>query len=315
MKRLFLIGLCLAILGACTREEGETTPNTTIEKDMVMRILEMKNMRSSSPLYRHMQQQMTSMTASHNSKKNGTTAKKDTAYDYEEYQTCAKYTREEKDGFIIETWDYGTGCDDYGTLTKGKFINKWKENDADYYWETIYENYEQTYTYVDYGDGADSVQLINKTETYKMNGYYTSVFAKADLEADDDSYSGTYTSTENMTYEWNGIAYLSKGQSKTTYTPEKCTDLSGEFLYKQLDGSEEYVWTIIEPIVWDYECENTWVAVSGIEKYSWKTNDENEEAITNYGDGTCDNLVEITINGETEVVDMSEQPIICGVQE
>ncbi len=229
--------------------------------------------------------------------------------------TCAQYTREEKDGYIIETWDYGTGCEEYGVTTKGKYTTKWKENADSYFWETIYENYEQTYTYFDYGGyGEDTTGIEKKTETYRVNGYYNTLFKKDDIKIDSLDYTGVYTSEENVTFELNGTSYSSVGKSKTEYKNNKSTMLEGEYTYKEQNGTEEYRWNVVAPVVWDYECKNSWVAVSGIEHYTWRDAEGQGEMTLDYGDGACDNLVKVTENGETETVDMSKMIPIYGVE-
>jgi hypothetical protein len=46
--------------------------------------------------------------------------------------------------------------------------------------------------------------------------------------------------------------------------------------------------------------------VSGAENITTTENGETEEYSLDYGDGTCDNLAELTQNGETSVIDFGE---------
>ncbi|MEM8892973.1 MAG: hypothetical protein AAGC88_00260 [Bacteroidota bacterium] len=75
-------------------------------------------------------------------------------------------------------------------------------------------------------------------------------------------------------------------------------------------GSETYQSTVNSPIVEDYACDEqgVYVPVSGTISATYEIVEGDstftEDISIDYGDGTCDNIAEVTINGETESVDL-----------
>jgi hypothetical protein len=64
---------------------------------------------------------------------------------------------------------------------------------------------------------------------------------------------------------------------------------------------------VSEPLITDYKCTESWVPVSGIETITTTQNDgTSQEYSLNYGNGTCDNLAELTENGQTTTIDFGQ---------
>jgi hypothetical protein len=68
----------------------------------------------------------------------------------------------------------------------------------------------------------------------------------------------------------------------------------------------EYHYVVTEPLITDYRCTSSWVPVSGIETISTTEKGVVQEYSLNYGNGTCDNLAQLTQNGETSIIDFGD---------
>ncbi len=312
MKRIFIALIMMMTIMACNKNEERYSPERKIDKEMIRKAIELRNFKNNSKLNRFFQTQMTELTSTDFAEKQNPDNNTNEGYPHtvptwgSDTTTCAKYTFEKRNGYTIETWDYGNGCYEHGILTKGKFVTKWKENRGSYYWETLYLDYEQTYTYYDYAEGDSTASVEKKTEIQRINGYYNNLFEKKDLKFDSSGYSSIYTTEENLVCEWNNSSYTCVSKSKRKYSNGKTSILEGEFLYKSDNGGEEYRWNVIAPVVWDYEYEGAWLALSGTEHYWWKDAKGHGEFEIDYGDGTFDNLVTVTTNNETEIIDVSD---------
>jgi len=87
-------------------------------------------------------------------------------------------------------------------------------------------------------------------------------------------------------------------------TPNPINDekhVNGEAAGTTKNGTE-YTVEITETIVFKRSCGpfNVFIPVQGVKVYTWGTN----EKTIDYGDGECDRLVTITINGETEEIEL-----------
>jgi predicted small secreted protein len=220
----------------------------------------------------------------------------DTGYWYN--WTCAEVTEFiDEEGNNVTIYDYGVdGCDEWGSLVSGKITYIWSESNGVYYSEVIYENYsgygmtmngfsEYTYTFDDmnYGNEGDST-------VYSIN------------------WSGSSTCMEDivMSFEgegtWHYTADYSSEWDENSYTVHE-----GEYSCQNTSSGYGYTYTILEDLFYNYTCGwEIWVAVSGIEQIDYVDAEVSSTFLTNYGDGTCDNLASVTENGITYVVDFGE---------
>jgi len=221
----------------------------------------------------------------------------DTAY-WESW-TCAEVTEYiDNEGNYVTIYDYGVdGCDDWGSLIKGKVTYIWSQVENVYYSKVLYENYsawgmsmngysEYSYTMSDnmfFENPSDS-----STTSFVWSG---SSSCNEDMEM---SYEGseTFHYTANYSSEWDENSY---------------TVNEGYYSYKNITNSYEYTYTVIEDLFYNYECGwEIWVPVKGIEEIIYKDTELNTQFVTDYGDGTCDNIAQVTENGVVFTVDFGE---------
>lgn len=230
---------------------------------------------------------------------------KDTT-DFWEPVTCAKVSDfDNEDGTHTTIYDYGDGCDEYGSLTKGKITYIWKNFENNYTSEVIYDHY---YCWGMEMNGISKYSFTSNGESYvtindKENGSDSTVSIMPILI----NWSGSSTGHDDMliTYDdGNTCEYRSDYSNEWTNNSYKV--LQGEYYYASSSDGYEYHYLVNEPLVSNYDCGNTWVPVSGKETISTTENGETHEYSLDYGDGTCDNLAILTENGESSVVDFSE---------
>jgi hypothetical protein len=225
--------------------------------------------------------------------------------DYWDWWTCAVVTEYDNgDGTYTTIYDYGDGCDEYGSMMKGKITYIWKNEGDDYYSKVLYDHY--------YAYGLE------------MNGfseYYFTSDGNSYVEVDssgvpDDSgsapdivfyWSGTSSGEDNITMQYdNGETYSYTAHYANRWDNSSFTVLEGDFAYISEPAGYEYHYEVTNPLVYDYTCINTWVPVSGTETIHYADPDENYDFIIDYGNGSCDNLAMVIENGETSVVDFGE---------
>ncbi|WP_422358615.1 hypothetical protein [Reichenbachiella sp.] len=219
-----------------------------------------------------------------------------------EWTTCATETFEENsDGSYTWTLDYGVdGCEEYGYFMKGKLIETFVENGNEF---------SGTIEYVGFGD---EYSTMTGTETFSGT-WEDSGNSEDSTEWD---YSGSYEYTEDLTYLYKEDdveeEYTLKASGKETYDEEGFTQDEGEYTYTASNG-DFFSGVISVPLYYSYTCdsdfEDSWVFVdvSGVENFSYQEGDESGEFSINYGDGSCDNIISITENGETYDVDLGEE--------
>jgi hypothetical protein len=223
-----------------------------------------------------------------------------------QYWTCAKVTDfDNNDGTHTTIYDYGDGCDEFGYLTKGKITYIWSNTGDDYYSKVLYENFysygmemngfsEYSFTsdgnsYIEYdstGIGTDSTN-ITRDIIFNWSGSCTGK----------DSIIMTYDSGEKYSYSSN----FSNKWENSTYTV-----LEGEYTYKSEPDGYTYHYLVTSPLIYNYECPNTWVAVTGIETIHYNDATKTYDFMIDYGNGSCDNLATITENGESSEIDFGD---------
>jgi hypothetical protein len=220
--------------------------------------------------------------------------------------TCARVTDTiNEDGTHTTVYDYGVGCDEYGSLTKGKITYIWKEENNSYYSEVIYDHY--------YSYGVEMNGNSRYTFTSDGNSYYSS--------GSKENYGDSTVTIMPIIFNWSGtstghddVTMIYDDGNTTTYKSDY-SNVWDSVSYKVLEGdyyysstAEDYVYhyKVSEPLITDYRCTNAWVPVSGIETITTVEKGQTDEYSLNYGNGTCDNLAELTQNGETSIIDFGE---------
>jgi hypothetical protein len=222
--------------------------------------------------------------------------------------TCAQVSESDNgDGTHTTIYDYGDGCDEYGTLFRGKITYIWKNENNNYYSKVIYENY---YSYgvemngeSDYSFTSDGFSYITVDSTASSGDSTISI----EIMPVDFNWSGTSTGHEEITMVYddgNTISYSSDYSNAWDNNSYKV--YVGEYNYvSEVDGYE-YHYLVSEPLITDYTCIESWVPVSGVETITTIENEATTVYSLNYGSGNCDNLAELTENGKTSVIDFSE---------
>lgn len=226
-----------------------------------------------------------------------------------EWTSCAEQTfTENADGSFTWILDYGTdGCEEYGYTIKGKIIETYKEDG---------NTFTSSIEYVNFGD-----------DFYLMNGTssYSGTWSEPDFGAGEDtlmfSYSGSYTYAEDLMITTkdsvDGVLVeetIKLEASGSESYDEKGSTTNEGFSKYTLSNGDFYNTTISTPLYYSFECDTdlengsyVFVYVSGVESTSWQEGTESGEFSVNYGDGTCDNIITVTENGESYDVDLGEE--------
>jgi hypothetical protein len=206
-----------------------------------------------------------------------------------DWESCAQITKYvDENGYYVTVMDYGEqGCEEWGSFIKGKITSKWKEDENGSYFEEIYENYNA------WG------MTMNGTFSSTSQGnwpWYDST------DTGNNSFEIINICTENMTISFDtGATYTYVSSFKDKYTNNQYVILEGEFEYNSSDG-DNYSYRILEPVVTNFLCENSYIPVSGIEQWTESTTIYEID----YGNGNCDNKATITENGKVYEVDFDE---------
>jgi hypothetical protein len=227
--------------------------------------------------------------------------------------TCATVTEfDNNDGTHTTIFDYGSGCDEYGSMTKGKITYVWKNEGNDYYSKVLYEHFYsyglEMNGYSEYSFTSDGNSYIE----YDTTGIYGDSITTTGGVAFYWSGSSTGSDTMTMVYD-SGERYSYTSRFNNKWDNTSFTVLEGEYNCKSEPDSYSYHYVVNEPLVTNYECPNAWVPVMGIEAIHYKDLKEVYDFTIDYGEGACDNLATITENGESTIIDFGELlEIYCG---
>jgi hypothetical protein len=221
--------------------------------------------------------------------------------------TCAKVTESVNgDSTHTTVYDYGDGCDEYGSFTRGKVIYIWKNDNNKYTSEVIYEHY--------YSYGVEMNGSSRYTFTSNGNSYVT--VGTTEVSGDSTvsvmpvafNWSGTSEAHEEISMNFDdGSSTYYRADYSNEWDSASFKVLQGEYYFKNSSEGYAFHYLVAEPLISDYTCLESWVPVSGIETITTTQNDgATEEYTLNYGNGTCDNLAELTVNGQTTIVDFGQ---------
>lgn len=202
--------------------------------------------------------------------------------------TCATITREVVDQSIVTTIDFGTeNCEGPdGRLRRGIIIITRTGS----YWSG---EVNVSYTFDNYF--VDDNQILGSRV---FTGY---------INADENREStivtdGSIILADNagtITWQANHTRTVTQG-SDTWAKADDVIEITGYSSGTNVDG-ESFSSEILQPLVRDYSEDCYHYFVSGIVEI---TKADGTVIEINYGDGTCDNLIEVTINGVTEIVEL-----------
>jgi hypothetical protein len=222
-----------------------------------------------------------------------------------DYWTCATVTEyDNEDGTHTTVYDYGDGCDEFGSLTKGKITYIWKNEGNNYYSKVLYDHY---YSFGMEMNGFSEYSFTSDGDTYFR---YDSGMVSSDSTVYPGliiNWSGESTGKDDITIVYDsGETYKYTSDFSNQWDNSSYTVLVGDYTYTSEPDGYEYHYQVTEPLVYNYECTGTWVAVSGIESIHYKDPIETYDFTIDYGVGDCDNLATVTENGETYTIDFGE---------
>jgi hypothetical protein len=219
--------------------------------------------------------------------------------------TCAKVTESDNpDGTHTTEYDYGDGCTEYGSFTKGKITYIWKNSGNDYYSVVMYDHY--------YSSGSE----LNGESKYSFTSDGSSTYRKPGGTVTSDSsvsmmpvlfnWSGTSVGHDELTVTYdNGNITVMKSDYTNVWDSTSYKVMQGDFYYSEKSEGYVYHYQVIQPLVTSYKCPTVWIPVSGIEKITNSAGGVTDEYTLNYGDGNCDNMAMLTENGKTSWIDFS----------
>ncbi|RED97484.1 hypothetical protein [Marinoscillum furvescens] len=194
---------------------------------------------------------------------------------------CATVERDTVNKTI--TIDFGDGCEGpHGRVRKGKVLIEYNER----------RRVPGAYRIVTFDEFfIDSVQvegtrtLTNTTNAEEADTYAFEVKLEGGKLTYPDGTTYTRTATKTRTIYVGGTR------------DEHYTSVSGSASGVQRNG-ESYSMEVLDPIIFKRGCRagRVFIPVSGQKEII----SGEQTILVDYGDGTCDNLVDITINGETE---------------
>lgn len=201
---------------------------------------------------------------------------------------CVDISREFFEGSRTITIDFGEenceGAD--GKFRRGKIIII----RSGFYWHS---EVTATYTFENYF--VDDNQVIGTksyTGAFNDDGTYSSSFtAEGEIILADDAGTITWNSTRNY--------YISEGADTRGFADNR-VEVTG-FSNGVTSGGDTFSSEIIEPLIRIYEEGCFRHYVSGITEI---LHADGTVITINYGDGTCDNLAEVTTNGVTVIIEL-----------
>lgn len=233
----------------------------------------------------------------------------DTAIIEDTWQSCAVITNTiNEDGSQTTTYDYGDGCEEgwgeYKYFMFGKYANTYLDIFSQagtvfknsFYYHSVYDNYGGRYN-----DGWS--WLMDGGGTYEGESEYDTATQK---------FAGSYSYTNETTYQYDSTEYYFKGTGTTRYTSEKYVIESSDNTYTY--GDDYYKSKVLKPLVADYSCYRQdsgfdnfcffWMFVEGRERIQYKNGEEEGSFEIDYGNGECDNIIVIYEDGKKTVIDL-----------
>ena len=227
-----------------------------------------------------------------------------------EFTSCATITETDNpDGTRTTVYDYGDGCEEYGSFTKGKISYTWSSEGSSYYSKVIYDHY--------YSYGVEMNGYSEYSFESDGNSYFSIGIATNPEGAGDDTtrtapdynfnWSGTSSGKEDytMTYD-NGEKFSCTSDYSNKWDNDSYTVLAGFYGYSNETEGYEYYYEVTSPLVSNYQCIDTWIPVSGIETTTYRESGKTSVFTVDYGNGSCDNLAVVTEDGNTSIVDFGE---------
>jgi len=210
-----------------------------------------------------------------------------------------------EDQTLVYSFDYGDGCDEQEFNYKGKIGRKLGLNGTTVESETEFVNFE--------------------TDDEILNGTYSNTFKYTTGDGTGAISRGFGSFEENMAIiekNENGDREFTR-VSKINYSFDRInnevTTLTTKFDRRiTMNNGDIYTKSVIEPLFFSVSCSfpngdgSVWPDsyrqgfIAGSEQYQFTENGESGSFIIHYGNGECDDIVTVNVNGQTTNVDLSE---------
>ncbi len=207
-------------------------------------------------------------------------------------------------GNYTYTLDFGDGCDYYGEFMKGKLVETGTYTDNSFSSTSTYTEFggedwsiDGTYSYSGTWEDTSEPDPSNAEDSVWI--YDASYTFEADLTEKYTAYDSTSSGDELIVVDY--VASGSESMDQDGYTVESRTESVS------VSTGESYTSQVDTPLHMDYNCEDVWIFVSGVESGSYTYDGETGNYSIDYGDGSCDNIISLTENGVTEEIDLAEE--------
>ena len=180
--------------------------------------------------------------------------------------------------------NYKSGCEVQGRMLKGKVTYLYRRTESGIEFQVLYQNYS------DQPLGKDlNPSVLNGYE----RGSYRRVEGGIFEEFNETQVDLTHPNGSFEQFRSEGEYHL----SENTLTVVKYSfTMAGE-------GEEQYTGRVLNPMLLDYDCNDAFIPISGIEKF---THNE-EEFFVDFGGDECDKAIAVTWNAETDVIQMGNE--------
>lgn len=295
MKLLKTISvLCLSILlSSCTEEMLNPQKNTgdSEEKTETERVVLMKTKLDNAAfnlLGTKFKAQVGGRSKAGVHRLSGLFASKESAGRVAEgWDTCALVTiTENQDGTYTVILNFGEGCEDNGKFISGVVAFTGSETDTSGVFKILFDNFSER--------GINEVVEDPST----VDGFYDaswSISLQNGL-----SYEERFTTAFEVNYE-SGAKETFAGEGELKGDLDGFVISKYNFNGKNLKG-DKYAALVTEPLVYDFGCKGTTIFTAGIEGFEVN----GQRSSIDFGDGDCDNIFTIFLQGITIIVDLDE---------
>ena len=180
--------------------------------------------------------------------------------------------------------NYKSGCEVQGRILKGKVTYLYRQTTSGIEFQVLYQNYSDQ----PLGTDLDPSLVLNGYE----RGSYRRVEGGIFEEFNETQVDFTYPDGSLEQFRSEGEYHLSEN---TLRVVKYGFTMAGE-------EEEQYTGRMLNPMLLDYDCDDAFIPISGIEKL---THNE-EEFFVDFGDDECDKAIAVTWNAETDVIQMGE---------
>jgi hypothetical protein len=205
----------------------------------------------------------------------------------EGWDTCALITiTENTDGTYTVILNFGDGCEDNGKFITGIVAFTGSETDTSGVFEIAFDKFSERGIH----------EVIDDPST--VNGYYEgnwNISLQNGIE---------YEESFNTAFEVN---YLSGGKETFAGEGQLEGNLDGfvvnkyNFAGANING-DKYAAAVMNPLIFDFDCKGTTIFTQGTEGF--EVNDE--RASIDFGEGDCDNIFTIFLEGVTIIIDLDK---------